>query len=509
MRRSISIAAVLVMIFTMALPAGADSANGSDPYVTLTDAAPAGSSLHPIINSGDTIGDFIFEGLPDGVGLMPGPYPDTVDILVAHEQTTIPFFGSADFQNASVSQITVMTKPPHRGQIVEVAVPLGPEEGFLRFCSAFMAGPDEGFSNYTFFVNEEANDIVDVPPGAGYGPDPGLDGQRQAGYAVALRPETGEFRAIPGLGRLNHENTIAVPGYGKRKVLLTTDDTFSGPSAQLYMYLAANEDAVWNDEGHLWAFQVTSSTDTGKVRPFDPFNGANDYLDLSPGEVMTGRFIRVPDDVADGTTGEPPQDALENWSNEHNVFQFIRLEDIAYDRNNPNRIYIADTGRSRVVPDPDTGRLVRGPSGTVGFADSGSVFVMELNAKNPKKVDAFYVLAQGDNPDAGAYVPMTSPDNIDTSYRSLMVQEDTDEAVIWRHDLHSGSWDAVATVNDPEGESSGITWAADWFGDGAWVLTVQAHGSNVAEETITDADGNEILLKREDGQLLVMKLPGS
>ena len=54
MRRSISIAAVLVMIFTMALPAGADSANGSDPYVTLTDAAPAGSSLHPIINSGDT-----------------------------------------------------------------------------------------------------------------------------------------------------------------------------------------------------------------------------------------------------------------------------------------------------------------------------------------------------------------------------------------------------------------------------------------------------------------------
>jgi hypothetical protein len=55
---------------------------------------------------------------------------------------------------------------------------LGPENGFLRFCSASMAGLAEGFSNYTFFANEEANDVVDVPDlpdGAPYGPDPALD----------------------------------------------------------------------------------------------------------------------------------------------------------------------------------------------------------------------------------------------------------------------------------------------------------------------------------------------
>ena len=511
MRRTLAITVALAMMLTLALPAGAGdtSITATDPYVTLTDAAPKGSSLLPIINVGDTVGDFMFEGIPDGVGLMPGPRPGTVDAFVAHEQTTVPFFGSRDFQDASVSRITIATSGKHAGQVIAGSVPIGPEEGFLRFCSAFMAGPDEGFRHYTFFANEEANDIVDVPKGAVYGPDPALDGQRQAGYAVLLNAETGEFDAIAGMGRLNHEQTMPVPGYGQRKVILTTDDTFSGPSAQLYMYTAANEKALWADRGRLWAFQVTYSSDTGRVRGGDPFNGANDYLDLSPGEMMKGRFIPVPRDIALGLTDEAPQDALENWSNDNNVFQFIRLEDIAYDRNDPHRIYIADTGRSRVVPDAETGRLTRGPSGTVGAADNGSMFVMELNDKNPRKVDAFYVLAQGDNPDADLYVPMRAPDNIDTSNRSLMVQEDADDAAIWHHDLHSGAWNIVATVNDPDGESSGITWAGDWFGHGAWMLTVQAHGTNVAEETIIDDEGNEILVKREDGQLLVMTLPGS
>ena len=46
-----------------------------------------------------------------------------------------------------------------------------------------------------------------------------------------------------------------------------------------------------------------------------------------------------------------PQDALEQWSNENNVFQFIRLEDIAYNRDNPRVVYVADTGSTRIVPD--------------------------------------------------------------------------------------------------------------------------------------------------------------
>ena len=100
---------------------------------------------------------------------------------------------------------------------------------------------------------------------------------------------------------------------------------------------------------------------------------------------------------------------------------------------------------------------------------------------------------------------MTNPDNIDTSANSLMVQEDTDEAKIWHQDLATGTWSVVATVNDPDGESSGIVDASDWFGPGSWILDVQGHGSNFAEEI--DSEG--ILRKLEDGQLLLMKIPGS
>jgi hypothetical protein len=456
-------------------------------------------SVLPIINSGETLGDFTFEGIPDGIGIRPGRLaPDTVEVYVSHEQSTVPFFGEADFEDASVSGLTLNAD----GAVLAAEVALPASAGFLRFCSAFMAGPAEGFSDYTYFANEESNDIVDVPTGAPYGPDPALGDQRQAGYAVALNTETGEYQQIESMGRLNHENTIALPGYS-RIALLTTDDTFDGPSAQLYLYLAGNEGQVWHDQGSLWAFRVTG-TDAGTVKAQDAFNGANDYLDLEPGEVFTGEFIRVPQEIARGDTELAPQDALEQWSNENNVFQFIRLEDLAYDKNDPNVVYIADTGRSRVVADPDTGRLVRGPGGTVGRADNGSVFVMEFDGDNPRKVDAFYVLAQGDDPSGDAFVPFVSPDNVDTSSNSLMIQEDTDNAKIWRMDLGTGDWSHVASVLDPEGESSAIVDASPWYGPGTWLLTVQAHGSNESEQMIDD-----VLYKREDGQLLLMTIDGS
>jgi hypothetical protein len=453
----------------------------------------------PIINSGETYHDFLFEGIPDGIGLAPGP-GNTVNAFVAHEQTTVPFFNSADFQDASVSKLTLDTSS---AEVVAAEVALGPENGYLRFCSASMAGPAEGFSNYTFFANEEANDIVDVPSGAPYGADPGLDGQRQAGYAVVLNAETGEFTQVAGMGRLNHENTIALPGYNQL-ALLTTDDTFSGPSAQLYLYLANHEDHVWQDKGSLWAFRVTRTQD-GPVTPTDAFNNANDYLDIRPGDDYQGEFIRVPKQIARGLTGEAPQAALENWSNEHNVFQFIRLEDAAYDMNNPRVVYVADTGRTRVVPDPDTGRLVRGPSGTQGFADNGSVFRFEFNENNPRKVDSFTVLAQGDDEMYGAYVPFVNPDNMGTSANSLMVQEDADFAKIWHYDLGSGAWNIIAEVNDEDWESSGIVDASEWFGPGSWLLTVQGHGTFV--DSMTDENG--VFIKREAGQLLLMEIPGS
>jgi hypothetical protein len=485
--------------------AGADGGylTGAAPLIDLDPSLPSGARVTAIISSGETVDGTMFQGIPDGVGITPGADHNTIDVYVTHEQTTVPFFGTADFEDASVTKWTLETNGPNRGAVLAGSVAISADIGYLRFCSASMAGPAEGFDDYVFFTGEEANDVVDIASGQPFTPDPAVTPRRQAGYAVALNTGTGEYDHIAGMGRLNHENTIALPGYDDI-VLVTTDDTFSGPSAQLYMYLASDQDAVFADTGSLWAFQVTATND-GSVDPGDPFNNANDYLDIAPGDDWQGQFIPVPDDVADGALPDvAPQDGLEDWSNDNNVFQFIRLEDLAYDKNDPNVVYIADTGRSRVVPDPTSGRLVRGPGGTTGFADNGRVFKMVFDPDDPTQVASFSVLAQGDDATLGAYVPFVSPDNMDTSKKSLMVQEDADNARIWQYDMSKDEWRVVATVNDPDGESSGIVDASPWFGQGNWLITVQGHGVNVAEEQIGD-----VLYKRESGQLLLLMIPAS
>ena len=504
--RRLLVVAIIMTMGVLPVPVSADDGflTPKAPYITLDAGVPAGSSVKALLSVGESVGDVLFEGLPDGIGATAGAAPNTIDVYVAHEQTTIPFFGARDFQDASVTKLTLSTAAGHEGEVLSAEVAISSDDGYKRFCSASMGTVAEGFDHPVFLTGEEANDIVDVLPGAPYGADPSVAPQRQAGYAVVLDTATGESMPIPGMGRLNHENTVAVPGYNQL-ALLTTDDTFSGPSAQLYLYVAQDQDKLFEDKGRLFAFQVSRANGV-PVDPADPFNGANDYLDLAPGDDFSGRFIPVPKDIAKGTTADPPQAALENWSNENNVFQFIRLEDIAYDKNDPRVLYIADTGRSRVVPDPATGRLIRGPSGTAGFADNGRVFKMVLNEHNPRRVDSLTVLADGDAPDSSVFVGFTSPDNMDTSANSLMVQEDADDAVIWRYDLGSKTWEVVASVNDPDGESSGIVDVSEWYGEGSWLLDVQAHGTFL-DEDITTIPGT--LLKREDGQLMLLTIPGS
>lgn len=489
---------VAVMTPSAALGAQEDGyLTSSDPLLVIDQSVAKGAAVIPIIDSGDQLGDFIFEGIPDGVGIAPGDSPHTVDVYVAHEQSTVPFRGAADHQDSSVSELTLSTRTPDLGAVYGAEVAVGPELGYIRFCSAFMAGPADGFTSYTFFTGEESNDVIPVPEGAPYEADPALAPDRQAGFVVAYDTGTGTSVPIPGMGRLNHENTVAVGGNWSGVAMLTTDDTFTAATSQLYLYVADDGDAVLADEGALYAFQVTA-TEAGPVDPYDAFNSANDYLDLPPGETWQGRFIEVPREVAVGT-----QSDLEDWSNDNNVFQFVRLEDVATDKNNPSVAYVADTGASRVVPDEVTGRMWR-PSGVQGGADNGRIFRFVFDPQDPLSVTEFSVLAQGDDAGAVDYVPFVSPDNLDTSRRSLMVQEDTDDARIWQYRRSTGSWAVVAHVTDPDGESSGIVDASSAFGPGWWLLTVQAHGSNDFEEMV---DG--VLIKRENGQLLLMKIPGS
>ncbi len=515
-RTALYMASAFIVVATFATSAGASGYHTVQAsMLTLSGGAPAGSTVAPIINSGETLGSFMFEGIPDGIGVMPGSASGTVDVFVNHEQSRVPFGGFADFIDSSVSKLTLDATD---GGVLDASVALPSSAGFIRFCSSTMAGPAEGLDRYLYFTNEESNDIVAVPAGAPYGPDPSLAPNRQGGYAVVLDPATGAFTQVPGMGRHNHENDMVIPGGWDQIAVLSGDDTFFTQPfpdwSQLYLYLADSEDAIVADHGSLWAFRVTR-TDEGKVDEANPFNGANDYGEIQSGDVWQGRFIHVPKAIARGQLGPTPQKALETWANDNNVFQFIRVEDTAYDRNNPRVVYIADTGDRRMVypenltpAQPATGRLTRGPSGTAGAFPNGRVYRMEFSAENPRKVESFSILLNGDvlDPTGVQATAVHQPDNLGTSANSLMVQEDTAQGFsrVWRYDLASGSWTVLAQVNDADWESSGIVDVSTWFGAGAWLLDVQAHDVFVAS-----TPGPPTTFKREGGQLSLLRIPGS
>ena len=200
--RRTTIAAVLVIGLSMLVPGQPAVADGfltdKDPYLMLESGAPPGSSLLAIISVGEMVGDYMFEGIPDGVGLAPGP-DGSVYAFVNHEQSHVPFQGKADFVDSSVSQLRLDLA---MGGVLGGSVPVPPNDGFIRFCSGFMAGPDQGFSSYTYFTNEETNDVVPVPEGAPYEPDPSVAPNRQAGYSVWLDVATGAREGWPDVAHV-------------------------------------------------------------------------------------------------------------------------------------------------------------------------------------------------------------------------------------------------------------------------------------------------------------------
>jgi hypothetical protein len=376
------------------------------------------------------------------------------------------------------------------------------EANYQRFCSSFLATSEHGFERELLFTNEEATDWVFRTGTAVPGPGlvaPGTPGAEQAGVVVALDVKSGEYRSIYGMGRHNHENSVALPGYG-HPVVLSGDDTFSAPASQLYLYTAGSAAAVWGDAGALWAF-----------RSDDP--ATNDYGDLSGSESVSGEFIPVPEAIAKGD-----QTGLENWSNANNVFQFIRVEDIAYDRNDSNVVYFADTGEPRAKPNPATGRLLRSPTGG-GPYPNGRIFKLVLDEDDPTQVESLSILIDADTGGYGNVGVIHQPDNVETTANSLLIQEDPGShnqgataARIWRYDLSDGTLEVVAKVDQsqrpltPLGawESSGIVDASDAFGPGAFLVDVQA-GTLVVESEVRGT----LTYEREGGQLLLVRIPGA
>ncbi len=583
-----AVAAISVAGATAAFAGDNDSGFKTEQPAMLSPVM-AGVQIDPLLTVGDVLpSGYRFESIPDGISLRTRGQ-GRVDLFVNHETSKVPFpyntatptaaNGQSDFDNAQVSRLILNQ---HSAGVLNGSFVIPSSGGFQRFCSNYLATSKEGFDRDILFTNEESPDYVlrqedSWPPAIG---DPA---EEENGVVLAIDVKTGKYHTVYGMGRHNHENDVAIPGFDDL-VVLSGDDTFtSGPltgvpapppgtpalpgpvpaQSQLYSYIAPSTDDLLADEGDLWAFV----SDTPGVR---------NYYDVTPGSGTTvaGHFVKVPKNIATGrnadgseltsadvgfpappTNGswqrdlrsvtpigiDGPQWVLEYWSDVNNVFQFVRVEDIAYDKRPgmSNVVYIVDSGRGRRVTDT--------PVDTPFLSSNGRVWRMVFDKDDPTKVTSLTVLVEGDDAPVKTLNEIHQPDNVESTATGLLVTEDpgssqqfapTDTSAsattarLW-YVPFSGSPQVVAKVNHsadggptdvgplPTGdasignqgawESSGIVDASAAFGPGAYLIDVQAHTLWIEKAPGDDNNGDgqpDFTFKREGGQLLLLKIPG-
>jgi hypothetical protein len=541
-------------------------------------AVKAGVGITPLLTVGDVLGSgYRFEAVPDGISVRTRGQ-GRVDLFVNHETSKVPFpfdratptadEGENDFDNAQVSRLILNR---HSAGVLGGKFVISSRLGYQRFCSNYLATAKEDFSRSIFFTNEETPDYV-FRQEASWPPPIGDPAEREAGLVVALDVRTHQHHPIYGMGRHNHENSVPIPGYGN-PVVFSGDDTFtSGPltgvsgtdpvpaQSQLYSYIAPSTDALLADEGDLWAFV----SDTPDVK---------NYYDVAPGSGtnVTGHFIQVPKDIATGLNpdgsemkaadkGYPlppnnlsawqtdlrsvaplgidgPQWVLEHWSDINDVFQFVRVEDIAYDKRPGmgNVVYIVDSGR---------GRRADQSLDTNFRSTNGRVWKMVLDPNDPTKVTSLTVFVEGDDNPVKTVSEVHQPDNIETTQNGLLLTEDPGSSQQFPATDASGTtarlWhvpfgnpadaEVVAKVNqsadgpagatDVDGrapgnlgawESTGIVDASRAFGPDMFLINVQAHTLWVEKALGDDNYGDsqpDFTYKREGGQLALIRIPG-
>jgi hypothetical protein len=536
-----------------------------------------GVAVRPLLSVGDMLrGGFGFEAIPDGISLR-NKRNGRTELYVNHETSKVPFpyvtasptaaNSENDFDNAQVSRLVINRRS--RGLLGgSLAIPSS--AGYQRFCSNYLASKKEGFDRGILFTNEESPDYVFRQENS-WPPPMGDPAEREVGVVVALDVRNKKHSPIYGMGRHNHENAVPIPGFGK-PVVISGDDTFtSGPltgmadtpvvpaQSQLYSYTARNTKRLLADKGNLWAFV----SDTP---------GVKNYYDVAPGSgtSVQGHFIKVPRHIATGRkpdgselrsadVGYPPppnngswqtdlrsttptgidgpQWLLQHWSDLNDVFQFVRVEDIAYDKRPgmSNVVYIVDSGR---------GRTASQSLDTKFRSTNGRVWKMVLDRRDPTKVTSLTVFVEGDDSPVKTPTEVHQPDNIETTRNGMLLTEDpgssqqypvgsTDPSAttarLWYVPIANPAGAEVAARVDQSAdggptdvdarppaaqgawESSGIVDASKAFGAGAFLINVQAHTLWIERAPGEDNNGNgqpDFTYKREGGQLLLIRIPG-
>ena len=430
-----------------------ETLNTTELFLTKTKSylqviAPSNSTVKSLITFNDILPNgYVFPRLPDGLGFIHDRDDGLIDIFVNHEL-------ALDKVNeyAKVSKITI----DENGRVISGELIEDGSGKYERFCSATIFR-ENGFKNPLFVTNEEIEE----------------------GIVVAYDTVTKNKTEMPWLGKFSHENTILVPNKNNKTLVFITEDGEPGQS-QLYMFMSDTPTNFLNGIGQLYVL-------IGE-------NNITSFQELQKGIIYNGYFQPVTWKWMTQNSTE-----LEKEVQDLNALDFMRLEDADYNKVDSSIIYIADTGSDEYGERYEDGRLYQFEIIEHSFNQSNNANIPNNNYKVK-----FSIPLDGDDGD-----DLRNPDNIATSKKSIMIQEDLNDyniidggvnARILKYDLTNHNLNPVAIVDQSqdvshpkagEWESSGIIEVFDIFGNGYWLLDIQAHTLG------------------ESGQLLLMNNPGS
>lgn len=429
--------AVVIVPTINAVPASAATSKPAQLVPLL-----AGVVIQPLLTAGDIVGAYQMSGVPDGLGAFRSS-PNEIQLYMNHELS----FADDDPSNARISHLTL----DDSGQVVSAGYALDGSERFEEFCSATLAAVG---TTPWFFTGEEA------PKSA------------RLGTSLALDTATGRYVETPWFGHMFHENVVPVSGLD-RSVVVIAEDGQAGHS-QLYVFTASSLRRAIHGTGSLRAWVPTDPTDA---------NPSPD--DIRQGETLSGRFVRISQRL-NSTPNE-----LERASQAIGAFDFVRIEDAVASATDPGVVYFADTGAAH----KETLR--------------GRVYRLSIDPSRPLHARLEVVL------DGDASDDMFNPDNLGLSASALVIQEDRNYAhsgynrvLVYR--FADGTLEAVART-DPRPiaikraggpgawESSGVIDASELFGQGWWLLDVQAGDVRVSvpgpglEPDSAEGEGGQLL----------------
>ncbi|MEP6978510.1 MAG: hypothetical protein ABI948_10705, partial [Thermoleophilia bacterium] len=441
------------------------------PYLIPT--AP-GVLVDPILSTGDTVPQgqvpiYQMSGIPDGLGAFAGKgrSKGTYTVLMNHE-LGITFPGQPPGVDTRISKLTIDTQT---NSVLSAKYVFSGLEGFERFCSATL---EVIHGTPWYFTGEEA--INGIPPA----PPAGHDGS-----SIAMNADTGQWWETTHFGHLQHENIV--PTKLSKWFFLTTDDDFRpGFNSHLYAYIAKSFDAAISGDpskGSLYVWKADTAIDSTQIHKGDP--------------PLSGHFVPITQ------TENANSVTLKQAASAKDAFRFDRLEDPTLYAPVKGRYYFSDTGKA-----PRTRR--------------GRIYQFDVNKSDPTKA-SLKVILDGDTGD-----DIYNPDNLATSTRSLVIQEDRESPFrggpsppnppvadagynrVLVYDIPTGTLQSVARVATPATlrpgtwESSGVINAFDILGPGWWLTDVQAHNQPAPQPGTTLVANSAV---GEDGQLQAIYIP--